>query len=115
MVAENQPNPDESTKPEIDQVDVDKPGDDKTYDIQIDRTHYEVSGNRLTGTDIRNIPTPPIPPERDLFEVVPGRPDRKVEDDDRILIGDGLRFFTVPGTINPGRLRGRFCMEGCVL
>ena len=114
MVTENQLNPDDSTKPEIDQVDPGKPDEDKNYDIQIDRTHYMVSGNRLTGADIRNIPTPPIPPERDLFEVVPGRPDHKVEDSDRILIRDGLRFFTAPGTINPGRPRGELGMSKCV-
>ena len=107
MAAENPFNPDELPKPETDPADLEKPDNDKSYDIQIDRMHYTVSGNRLTGADIRNIPKPPIPPERDLFEVVPGRPDRQVKDDDRILIRDGLRFFTVPGTINPGCPRGK--------
>ena len=48
------------------------------------------------------MPDPPISAGRDLFEIIPGRPDHKVENDDRILISDGLRFFTAPNTINPG-------------
>ena len=81
---------------------LEKPDPDKTYEIQIDRTMYTLRENRVTGAYLRALPTPPIPPERDLFEIVPGRPDRKVENDDRILVQDGLRFFTAPNTINPG-------------
>ena len=79
-----------------------KPDPDKTFEIQIDRAVYTLTENRLTGADLRRVPDPPIPPERDLFEIIPGHPDRKVEDDDRIIIRDGLRFFTAPNTINPG-------------
>ena len=102
MVTENLLNPEELAKSDVDPVDLKKPDEDKVFDIQIDRTHYEVSRNRITGAELRNIPTPPIPPDRDLFEVIPGRPDRKVGDEDRILVRDGLRFFTAPNTINPG-------------
>ena len=79
-----------------------KPDDDKRYTIQIDRTEYVVTQNRMTGADLRRVPTPPIPPDRDVFQIIPGRPDQKIENDDRILIVDGLRFFTAPNTINPG-------------
>ena len=96
MVAENQLN--------------EKPEEDKTFDIQIDRTHYEV-----TGADLRNIPIAPIPSNRDLFEVIPDRLDRKVADDDRILVSDGLRFFTAPNTINPGGPRYDCWMTRCLL
>ena len=106
MVAENVLNPDELTKPDVDPMDLEKPEEDKVYDIQIDRTHYQISRNRLTGAELRDIPTPPIPPDRDIFEVIPGRPDRKVEAEDRILVLDGLRFFTAPNTINPGSVPG---------
>ena len=106
MVTENLLNPDELTKPDVDPVDLEKPEEDKVYDIQIDRTHYQISRNRLTGAELRAIPTPPIPPDRDIFEVIPGRPDRKVEAEDRILVRDGLRFFTAPNTINPGSVPG---------
>ena len=106
MVTENQINPEELAKPDVDPIDLEKPDEDKVFDIQIDRTHYQVSRNRITGAELRNIPTPPIPQDRDLFEVIPGRPDRKVENEDRVLLRDGLRFFTAPNTINPGNEPG---------
>lgn len=72
------------------------------FHIQIDREHYEVSEAEMSGAQLRQVPPTPIPPERDLFEVVPGHPDRKIENDDVVEIRNGLRFFTAPGTINPG-------------
>lgn len=72
------------------------------FRIQIDRAHYEVSESNMTGAQLRLVPPTPIPPERDLFEVVPGHPDLKIEDDDLVEIRGGLRFFTAPATINPG-------------
>ena len=87
---------------ELDNGGSEKPDPDKTFEIQIDRVQYKLTENRLTGADLRSVPPTSIPPERDLFEIIPGRPDRKIEDDDRIEIRDGLRFFTAPNTINPG-------------
>ncbi|HET9059006.1 MAG TPA: multiubiquitin domain-containing protein [Acidimicrobiales bacterium] len=72
------------------------------FHIQIDRAHYDVSQPQLTGTELRDLPPAPIPPTRDLFEVIPGHPDRKIEDSDVVEMHDGLRFFTAPATINPG-------------
>src|SRR5689334_139061 len=72
------------------------------FQIQIDRVHYTVAQDRISGAQIRRVPNPPIGPERDLFEVVPGHPDNKVEDDEVIEIKNGKRFFTAPSTINPG-------------
>ena len=102
MVEENQLGQGGVDKPDEGMAGFDKPEDDKSYTIKIDRTEYVVKENRLTGADLRRIPTPPIPPDRDLFEIIPRLPDKKIEDDDRILITDGLRFFTAPNTINPG-------------
>ena len=63
-----------------------EPADDKphpkVFHIQIDREHYEVETAEMTGAQLRKVPPTPIPPERDLFEVVPGHPDRKIENDD---------------------------------
>jgi hypothetical protein len=73
------------------------------FNIQIDREHFRVSQSQMTGAELRRVPPTPIPADRDLFEVVPGHPDRKIENDDRVEIRNGLRFFTAPGTINPGR------------
>jgi hypothetical protein len=59
----------------------------------------------MTGVQLRNVPNPPIGPERDLFEVVPGGSDRKIGNADVVEIRNGLRFFTAPGQINPGSIR----------
>jgi hypothetical protein len=56
-------------------------------EIQIDRVHYE----------------PPIGPDRDLFEVVPGHSDRKIENNEEVDLRNGTRFFTAPAHINPGQ------------
>ena len=102
MVSQNQLDEDSLDKPELENGGSEKPDPDKIFEIQIDRLMYKLKENRLTGADLRRVPEPPISPERDLFEIVPGHSDRKVEDDDRIIIRDGLRFFTAPNTINPG-------------
>lgn len=76
----------------------------KEAHIQIDRTPYTVPEQAMTGAQIRRIPTPPIGPERDLFEVVPGAPDLKILDTAVVQLHNGQRFFTAPGQINPGLL-----------
>ena len=91
-----------TTEEKPNQDGLDKPEPNKVFNIQIDRVQYQLTENRLTGADLRRVPPTPIPPERDIFEIIPGHPDRKIEDDDRIEIRDGLRFFTAPNTINPG-------------
>ncbi len=78
-------------------------GHEPHFQIQIDRVHYTVTQATMTGTELRHVPTPPIGPDRDLFEVVPGHPDRKIEDADVVQIRNGQRFFTAPALINPGR------------
>ena len=72
------------------------------FNILIDRVHYTVTKAEMTGLELRNVPPSPIPADRDLFEVVPGHPDRKLGDADVVEITNGKRFFTAPGTINPG-------------
>lgn len=82
------------------------PGDKKpeeSFRIQIDRTEYTVHKKFMTGLEIRHVPNPPIGPDRDLFEVVPGGSDKKMADDTRVEMRNGLRFFTAPAQINPGR------------
>ena len=76
--------------------------DHEHFEIQIDRTHYKVEFRHMTGTQLRLVPTPPIGPDRDLFEVVPGGSDRKIGDEQVVEIRNGLRFFTAPAQINPG-------------
>lgn len=77
-------------------------GGQHKFVIQIDRAKYEVTQSVMTGSQLRQVPPGGIPADRDLFEVVPGAPDKKIGDSDRVEIKDGERFFTAPGQINPG-------------
>lgn len=79
--------------------------------IRIDRQEYAVPfgqlrNGTLTGLQIRRFPDPDIGPERDLYEVAPGGSDRKIGNDDRVRIRDGMRFFSAPAFINPGSAAG---------
>ena len=74
----------------------------RVFTVRIDRTEYEWPEEKITGAQLRRLPPTPIPPDRDLFQVVPGHPDLKIKDDDTVQVHDGLRFFTAPNTINPG-------------
>jgi hypothetical protein len=80
----------------------------KKFEIQIDRTHYAVTESQMTGAQLRHVPTPPIGPDFDLFEVVPGGSDLKIGDDDVVTMKNGLRFFTAPAQINPGAMLWEF-------
>ncbi len=80
---------------------------DQGTTILIDRKEYPVpwpvhGKNVLTGLEIRNIATPPIDMTRDLFEIVPGGSDTKIDDETEVEIRDRMRFFTAPRNINPG-------------
>jgi hypothetical protein len=75
---------------------------ERGFDIKIDRTDFKVHEQELTGAQLRQLPHPPIGPERDLFLVVPGGSDEKVLNEDKVEMRDGLRFFTAPAQINPG-------------
>lgn len=79
------------------------PDKDKTFGIKIDRAEYQVRKKNLTGAELRRLPNPDVGADRDLFEVVPGGSDLKIEDDAKVKMRDGLRFFTAPAQINPGR------------
>lgn len=74
----------------------------KEFEIRIDRNEFKVKESHLTGHQLRLLPTPHIGPDRDLFEVVVGGSDLKIENDQKVKMRDGLRFFTAPAQINPG-------------
>lgn len=78
-----------------------------TFHIQIDRSHYDVTAEKLTGAELRALSTPPVPDSRDLYRVRPGQEDELITNDMVVEMSDGLRFFTAPGRINPGA--GRPC------
>ena len=78
-------------------------GGNAPFKIRIDRQEFTVRQEVLTGAELRRLPEPDIGPDRDLFEVVPGGSDQKIELTDRVKMRDGLRFFTAPAQINPGQ------------
>jgi molybdopterin/thiamine biosynthesis adenylyltransferase len=79
-----------------------RPEHRRRFKIRIDREQYEVDQEQMTGAELRQVPPTPIPPDRDLYLVRPGRDDLLIADDDVVDIRNGLRFFTAPGQINPG-------------
>lgn len=90
------------TQDKNDNDDKGRPDGPKQFEIKIDRTSYKVNENFLTGAQLRRLPEPDIGPDRDLFEVVPGGSDLKIEADAKVEMRNGLRFFTAPAQINPG-------------
>jgi hypothetical protein len=75
----------------------------REFRIKIDRIEYLVAQEELTGAQLRQLPKPPIGPDRDLFEIIPGQADRKIDDSYVVEIVNGKRLFTAPAHINPGR------------
>lgn len=70
--------------------------------VHIDSSVFEVASSSLTGAELRHLPTPPIGPELDLWEDVPGGSDILIGDEQTVAIKDGMHFFTAPANINPG-------------
>lgn len=71
--------------------------------IRIDRIEYEVFKRKMTGAELRAVPSPDVAADRDLWLDVPDKRDVKVQDEDVVRLKAGMRLFTAPGRINPGR------------
>lgn len=71
--------------------------------IRIDRIDYPVFKRKMTGAELRTVPSPDVAPDRDLWRDVPDKRDVKVQDEDIVRLKNGMRFFTAPGRINPGQ------------
>jgi Multiubiquitin len=72
------------------------------FEIFIDHHKFEVTQAIMTGAELRQLPSPPIGPDRDLYLEQPGGEDQLIGLQYQIKIKDGQHFFTVPTTINPG-------------
>lgn len=70
--------------------------------IHLDRQEYKVSGPTITGAQLRVLPKTPIAPDFDIYEEVPGGEDKLIEDATAVKLKNGMHFFSVPKTINPG-------------
>jgi hypothetical protein len=72
-------------------------------EIVIDEVAYLVDDRELTGAELRAVPNPDVPANRDLFLETPGpRDDVLIEPAKRYRVHRGSRFYTAPSTINPG-------------
>jgi len=85
------------------------PPEDGYVYIEIDRLPYRRVWGTFSGSEIRRFAAPPIGDDRDLWLVVPGGNDRKIEDTDKVeMRTSGLRFWTAPKIINPGAPKVKF-------
>ena len=76
---------------------------DNDMPIILDQKQYQVPAGTITGNQLRALPTPPIGPDFDIWEEVPGGDDFKVGDTQAVPIKPGMHFYSAPRTINPGR------------
>lgn len=80
-----------------------KPKKPKTYNIKIDRDHFKVAHDSLTGAQLRALPDPDLGSDVDLYlEGRGGDEDRVIGDDSSVPMDNGLHFFSAARTINPG-------------
>ncbi|NYI43797.1 hypothetical protein BJ993_000877 [Nocardioides aromaticivorans] len=71
--------------------------------IYIDGTKYHPEGDKLTGAQLRLVPSPPVSSDRDLWLDIVDELDKLIEDGEVVELENNMRFFTVPRVINPGQ------------
>lgn len=60
--------------------------------------------SEMSGADLRNLPHPPVPADRDLWLEVPGPGDDVlIRPEITYTVKRGSHYYTAPSTINPGR------------
>lgn len=77
-----------------------KPGKTPIY---IDGAKYHPEGGKLTGAQLRQVSSPAVSADRDLWLDVVDELDKLIEDDEVVVLENNMRFFTVPRVINPGQ------------
>ncbi len=77
-----------------------RPGEKLT--IVIDGKKYRAPSRSITGAQLRRLADPDIGPDYDLWQEVPGGDDNLVEDKERIMLRDGMGFYSSSRDINPG-------------
>lgn len=70
--------------------------------VHIDRKPFKVEAKKLTGTQLRALPTPPIGTDYDLYLEVPGGEDELIPDDQEVKLKEGMHFFSTQRHITPG-------------
>ncbi len=76
----------------------------KPLRIHIDRTPYEVAEHQLTGTQLRELPNPPIAADFDLWLEERGDvEDELVVPTEPLKLKQDMHFYSAPTKINPGQ------------
>lgn len=74
-------------------------------EITIDRRVFRIRNRPLSSAELRQIPTPPVNPDFDLFQEVSGpAADVLVGPDQVVDFESGTSFFTAPRSITAGAL-----------
>ena len=74
----------------------------ETISIIIDKKEYKAPKEVMTGAELKALAQPPIGNDKDLFETVPKGDDIKIGDNQSVHLKNGMHFYSVPKTINPG-------------
>jgi hypothetical protein len=78
-------------------------GAEEFVTIYLDRAAYRVPRRPMSGQELRNLPTPGLSSDLDLFQVSAGSSDDLVVHDEELVhINEGEEFFTAPRTILAG-------------
>lgn len=71
--------------------------------ISIDKEHFKAPKTPMTGVELRTLPNPDVPADRDLWLESHGSADDILVTADRSIdLKPGMHFYTAPSTINPG-------------
>jgi hypothetical protein len=79
------------------------PNPEHEIPVVIDHKPYKAPKSPMTGAELKALANPPIGPDFDLFQVMPGPADDvKIEDGTSVELKPGTQFYSAPKTINPG-------------
>lgn len=71
--------------------------------IFIDQVKFDAPSAQMTGAQLRALPKPPVPDNRDLWLEIPGpKDDVLIRPDQTYEVKPGSHYYTAPSTINPG-------------
>jgi hypothetical protein len=73
--------------------------------IYIDRSAFRVPRRAVTGHALRELATPTIGSDYELFHVLPGSDDLLVREEEVVELEDGTQFFSAPRMIMAGAPR----------